>query len=173
MSKRSVFVVSVAALAVTVAGCASSDLSSGSAGTSKSSALAAPVVPSMPALPLLDRRAGNGEIVQQAGLNGAGTLQIDNGNSDDVAVVVANGNPASPQATIYVRGNSKATLSGIAGTYYVYLKTGADWDQATLSFTRDRQFQKFDDSFDAGSDWEITLQPSIGGNASTSDVPAF
>lgn len=104
---------------------------------------------------------------------GSGTLRIDNGNSKDFAVVVTNGDPKSPQATIYVQGNSEATLSGIAGTYYVYLKSGTDWDQATLGFTRDRDFQKFDDPFDANSDWELTLKPSIGGNASTSDVPAF
>ncbi len=104
---------------------------------------------------------------------GAGNLTIVNGNSSDFAVVVTNSDPKAPQATIYVQANSEATLSGIAGTYFVYLKSGTDWDDATLTFTRDRDFSKFDDPFDAGSDWEITLQPSIGGNASTSDVPAF
>lgn len=173
MFKRSVFVVAVIAVSAVVGGCSESGLSSGGTSSAPSVAVSAPVVPEVPSLPLLNRRAGNGEVVQQDGLVGAGTLTIDNGNSSDVAVVVANGNPAAPQATIYVQGNSQATLSGIDGSYYVYLKTGTDWDQATLSFTRDRQFQKFDDVFDAGSDWEITLKPSIGGNASTSDVPAF
>ncbi|WP_336086167.1 hypothetical protein [Nocardia sp. SSK8] len=169
--KKSVFVVAAVATAVVLSGCDDST-KSGSAAT-PSSTLAAPVVPSLPEIPALDRRADNGEVVQQDGLTGAGTLEIDNGNDVDCAIVVTNGDPKSPQATIYVRANSKATLSGIDGTYYVYMKSGKDWDQATLTFTRDQQFSKFDDSFDGGSDWEITLQKSIGGNASTSDVPAF
>jgi len=122
---------------------------------------------------VLNRRAENGQVVQQNGLAGSGTLRVINGNNADFAVMVTNGDPAAPQATIYVQGNSEATLSGIAGTYFVYMKSGVDWDGAALGFTRSRTFQKFDDPFDAESDWEITLQPSIGGNASTSDVPAF
>lgn len=133
----------------------------------------APITPAPPPAPVLNRRAENGQVVQENGLVGSGTLRIINGNSEDFAVVVTNGDPAAPQATIYVQGDSEATLSGIAGTYFVYLKSGVDWDDAALGFTRSRNFQKFDDPFDAESDWEITLQPSIGGNASTSDVPAF
>ncbi|MFB7876853.1 hypothetical protein ACFC06_16485 [Nocardia sp. NPDC056064] len=169
--KRSVFVVAAVSAAVVLSGC-DDTTKTGSAPT-PSSTLAAPVVPSLPDLPLLNRQAGNGEVVQQDGLTGAGSLDIDNGNDVDCAIVVTNGDPKSPQATIYVRANSKATLTGIEGTYYVYMKSGEDWDQATLSFTRDQQFSKFDDAFDGDSDWEITLQKSIGGNASTSDVPAF
>ncbi|WP_280402124.1 hypothetical protein [Nocardia carnea] len=175
-NRRSRFAGVVIAAAVLLVGCGSSTDTAGSATTGRP----APVVTSLarttpppPPPPLLNRRAGNGEVVQQNGLVGAGTLRIINGNSADFAVVVTNGDPLAPQATIYVHGNSEATLSGIAGTYFVYLKSGVDWDPATLGFTRSRTFQKFDDPFDAGSDWEITLQPSIGGNASTSDVPAF
>ncbi|GAB2634953.1 hypothetical protein [Nocardia goodfellowii] len=126
-----------------------------------------------PPAPLLNRRAENGQVVQQDGLVGAGSLTIINDDKSDVAVVVTNGDPKNPQATIYVQAHSRATLDGIAGTYFVYLKFGVDWDETTLMFTRDRQFQKFDDPFDAASDWEVTLKPSIAGNASTSDVPAF
>ncbi|SFM46528.1 Uncharacterised protein [Nocardia asteroides] len=172
MMKRQLFVVVAVVGSVVLAGCEGGG-STSSAGTSSRSTTSASAAPVVPPAPVLNRRADNGEIVQQDGLSGAGTLRIDNGNSADFAVVVTNGNPAAPQAIIYVQGNSEATLSGIDGTYYVYLKTGTDWDQATLGFTRDRKFQKFDDPFDAGSDWEITLQPSIGGNASTSSVPAF
>lgn len=173
MSKRSWLVGAVAVVAVLVAGCNGSDTTSAKSTTTKAGATSTSAKSTAPAAPLQNRRAGNGEIVQQAGLNGSGTLEIDNGNSKDYAIVVTTGSPSSPQTTIYVQGNSKATLSGIAGTYYVYLKTGTDWDQAALGFTRDQDFQKFDDSFDADSDWEITLKPSVGGNASTSDVPAF
>ncbi|MFI9503455.1 hypothetical protein [Nocardia sp. NPDC052566] len=130
-------------------------------------------IPAPPPPPLVNRRADNGEIVQQDGLVGPGELHIINDNTRDYAVVVTNGDPKAPQATIYVHGRSEATLSGIAGTYFVYLKSGIDWDQATLGFTRDRTFQKFNDPFDEESNWEIQLKPSPTGNARTSDVPPF
>lgn len=176
MAKRVWLVAAACAAAMLVSGCGTSEKSTGAAGTTSAAKQGITTTSSKaaaPSTPLQNRRAGNGEIVQQNGLVGSGTLDIDNGNSADVAVVVTTGNPSNPQATIYVQGNSKATLSGIAGTYYVYLKSGKDWDQATLSFTRDKDFSKFDDPFDADSAWEISLQPTVGGNASTSDVPAF
>ncbi|MEV0546172.1 hypothetical protein [Nocardia salmonicida] len=172
MSSRQWYAVSAIAAALLVGGCESGQ-SVDAAPTNSSSKATTTVRASTPAAPVLNRRGENGAVVQQDGLVGAGKLDIVNGNSDDFAVVVTNGDPKKPQATIYVQGNSSATLNGIDGTYYVYLKTGKDWDEATLAFTREREFQKFDDQFDGDSDWEITLQPSIGGNASTSDVPSF
>ncbi len=167
----------VVAAALALVGCGTSVDTTASTTTQRpspfSTSRAPTTTPAPPPAPVLNRRAENGEVVQEAGLNGSGTLLINNGNSADFAVVVTNGSPNAPQATIYVQGNSEATLTGIAGTYFVYLKSGVDWDSATLGFTRSRTFQKFDDPFDAESDWEITLQPSLGGNASTSSVPAF
>ncbi|MEV6768782.1 hypothetical protein AB0N05_09175 [Nocardia sp. NPDC051030] len=126
-----------------------------------------------PPPPVLNRRGEDGRVVQQSGLVGSGNLHIINDNSADCAIVVTNGNPSTPQATIYVWGNSEATLSGIAGTYFVYMKTGTDWDEGTLEFTRNRRFEKFDDPFDEQTDWDLSLKPSVTGNATTSDVPAF
>jgi hypothetical protein len=68
-----------------------------------------------------------------------------------IAAVVSD--PAAPTASIYVRALSTARLTGLAGTYQVYFKSGTDWDGQALKFTRDCAFQKFDDSFDANSDW--------------------
>ncbi|MFD3702237.1 hypothetical protein ACFWUP_03760 [Nocardia sp. NPDC058658] len=169
MSNRQWYAVSAIAAALLVGGCESGQ----SASPTSSKAKVTTTTSTVPPAPLQNRRAENGAVVQQDGLVGAGTLEIENGNAGDVAVVVTNGDPKKPQATIYVQGNSNATLSGIDGTYYVYMKSGKDWDQATLGFTRDRDFSKFDDSFDGDSDWTITLQPSVTGNASTSDVPSF
>jgi hypothetical protein len=172
MPNRQWYAVSAIAAAVLVGGCESGQ-GVEAAPTGSSARVSTTVRATTPAAPVLNRRGENGAVVQQDGLVGAGKLDIVNGNSDDFAVVVTNGDPKQPQATIYVQGNASATLDGIDGTYYVYLKTGKDWDEATLGFTREREFQKFDDPFDGDSDWEITLQPSIGGNASTSDVPSF
>ncbi|MEV0685804.1 MULTISPECIES: hypothetical protein [Nocardia] len=166
MLHRRLFAVIAIATALATSACLDDTKSAptGQGSTSTSSTVAAP---------LQNRRADNGAVVQQNGLNGSGELKIVNGNSSDCAIVVTSSDPKSPQATIYVQGNSNATLSGIAGSYFVYMKYGTDWDQAALGFTRDQEFSKFDDVFDADTEWEITLQPSIGGNASTSDVPSF
>ncbi|WP_194814305.1 hypothetical protein [Nocardia sp. XZ_19_385] len=175
MSKRWLCFAAVAAV-LAVTGCGTSKDSHSRATTSPQTSrvvASTTTTTTTPPPPLLNRRGENGEVVQQDGLVGSGSLTVINDDKSDVAVVVTNGDPKAPQATIYVQGNSRATLSGISGTYYVYLKSGTDWDQSALAFTRNRQFQKFDDSFDESSDWEVTLKPSIGGNASTSDVPAF
>jgi hypothetical protein len=119
------------------------------------------------------RRGENGAVLQRNGPRGRGTLEIKNGGDSDAVIAAVVSDPASPSGSIYVQAYSSATLTGLAGTYQVYFKSGADWDQDKLKFTRDCAFQKFDDVFDANSAWSITITPVIGGNATSSDVPAF
>jgi hypothetical protein len=121
-----------------------------------------------------NRRAANGKIVQRAGPRGRGQLEITNGADTDFAVaVVTSGDPKNPQVTIYVRANEKTTITGISGTYQVYFKTGADWDDARRGFTRGCLYEKFEQSFDQASNWRISLEKSVAGNARTDDVPPF
>ncbi|PRY29669.1 hypothetical protein [Umezawaea tangerina] len=131
-------------------------------------------VPPPAVAPVLEeRRAGNGEVVQRGGGQGPGTLKITNGTPGDVAVSVVSGDPANPQVTVYVQGSSDTSVSGIDGDYEVYFKSGVDWDAGRNGFTRDCSYEKFDDLFTGESDWQIDLQATPAGNASTSDVPAF
>jgi hypothetical protein len=120
-----------------------------------------------------NRRADNGTVVQRSGSRGQGQLVVENGGASDAVIAAVAGDPANPLASIYVQANSTATLTGIRGDYEVYFKSGTDWDEQALKFTRDCQFQKFDDLFDSGSDWEISITPSVGGNASTSGTGPF
>jgi hypothetical protein len=120
-----------------------------------------------------DRRGENGAVLQRNGPRGGGTLEIKNGGGSDAVIAAVVSDPAAPTASIYVQAQSTARLTGLAGTYQVYFKSGTDWDGQALKFTRDCAFQKFDDSFDANSDWSITITPVVGGNATSSDVPAF
>jgi hypothetical protein len=129
--------------------------------------------PAPQAPPAQDRRAANGQIIQRTGARGSGRLEITNGTSEDFAVSVVIGDPAKPQVMVYVWAGSKATVTRIAGTYQVYLKSGSDWDPQLRGFTGNCAFEKFDESFDQGSDWEISLQKTVVGNARTSTVPAF
>jgi hypothetical protein len=121
-----------------------------------------------------NRRGANGKVVQRAGPKGRGRLKVNNSDTGDVAIsVVVGGNPSKPQATMYVQAGQNATLTGLSGTYEVYFKSGSDWDEGRRAFTRDCHFEKFDQSFDQKSDWEVSLAQSIGGNASTSTVPGY
>ena len=134
-------------------------------------ALVVPPAPKAP--PVLSGRGTNGKIVQRTGARGPGRLQIDNGSSSDVVIVVTNSSPRKPQVSIYVRANRKATLNGIRGSYYVFFKSGTSWDAANRRFTEDCSYQRYDDRFDGSFDWSISLARTPLGNASTSEVDAF
>ncbi|MBB4679396.1 hypothetical protein [Crossiella cryophila] len=132
------------------------------------------LIPAEPETPAeQSRQAKNGEVVHRSGPKGRARLEISNDGDGDVAVSAVVGKPDNPRATIYVRAKSKATLSSLAGTYEVYFKTGTDWDGKRRGFTRDCAYQKFDQSFSGNAHWQITLTPVIGGNASTTKIPAF
>lgn len=178
MSRRSWIVITVIAAAVLVGGCGSSEDTTVSAPTTTTTQKSLVVTSTTTTTtttppPLLNRRGENGQVFQADGLVGWADLRIINEENKDYAIVVTNGDPKTPQAIIYVHANSEATLSGTVGTYFVYLKSGTDWDEATLSFTRNRRFEKFDQPFDEDTNWELSLKPSPDGNATTSDVPAF
>jgi hypothetical protein len=132
-----------------------------------------PVVPE-PTESTENRRAANGKIIQRAGPRGRGRLEITNGADADFAVsAVSGGDPKKPQVTIYVRAGATATITGISGTYEVFFKTGADWDDGRRGFTRGCSYEKFEQPFDQSSNWRISLEKSIAGNARTDDVPPF
>ncbi|GAA1953676.1 hypothetical protein [Amycolatopsis minnesotensis] len=120
-----------------------------------------------------ERRARNGEIVQRGGPKGRGRLQITNGAESDAVIAAANGDPKNPQASIYVRAGSSATLTGLSGNYSVYFKTGTDWDGGRRGFTSACKFESFLEIFTADSNWRIDLRKSENGNALTNEVPAF
>ncbi|MEV4312290.1 hypothetical protein [Actinocrispum sp. NPDC049592] len=131
-------------------------------------------IPDEPATPEQNRRGANGKVLLRSGPKGRGRLKITNSDTSDVAIsVVTGGNPAKPQVMVYVQAGQGATVTGISGTYQVYFKSGTDWDEGRRGFTRDCHYEKFDQSFDQKSDWEISLIQSAGGNASTSTVPGY
>ena len=134
--------------------------------------LTAVATPSAPRSP--NRRGVNGKVVQRSGAGGSGRLQITNGDTGDVLVSVVLKDPKKPQASIYVRANSKATLTGIGGsTYRVYFKSGTDWDAARRGFTESCSYEHFLQFFDPRSNWQISLEKTSHGNALTDKVPAF
>ncbi|WP_433013537.1 hypothetical protein [Kribbella sp. CA-294648] len=123
--------------------------------------------------PNQNRRGVNGQVLQRSGPRGNGRLQITNDSDSDAVVVVSTAGPKKPQASIYVRSGSQATLTGIRGTYSVYVKTGMDWDAARRQFTGACNYESFLQFFDQRSNWKISLGKRKDGNALTNEIPAF
>jgi hypothetical protein len=72
-----------------------------------------------------------------------------------------------------VKAGRRATITRIGGGYSVYFKTGKGWNSRVHQFSSNCSFQKFDQPFGRNESWQIGLQPTTFGNASTSDVDAY
>jgi hypothetical protein len=122
-----------------------------------------------------DVRPSSGDIVIRRGTEGTGRLRVTNGTSKDVAVSVVNTGqpPSKPHVMMYVQARKTATITRIGGAYTIYFKSGTDWNAKRRQFSADCSFQKFDQSFGRNEGWQIDLQPTITGNATTTEVEAY
>jgi len=127
-----------------------------------------------------NQRLGNGTMIRSP-TGGSGRLEIDNGGGNDTVVSMVRVGARTPVLTVYVRGGAKTNVGRIRdGTYRIFMTGGQDWDPALHVFTRNCNFQQFDNTFpftttytangSTSRGWKITLLPVVGGNASTSDV---
>jgi hypothetical protein len=135
----------------------------------KFGALSVPAKLAQPAV--FGGRGENGDVFQRAGSRGSGSLRITNAGSDIVVVVTAN-SPRKPQASIYVRANKTATLNGIRGDYWVYYKSGTNWDAKNNRFTENCSYSKLERFLDGSFTWSLTLK-SVVGNTQESETEAF
>ncbi|GAA1575177.1 hypothetical protein GCM10009678_67290 [Actinomadura kijaniata] len=124
-------------------------------------------------------RPANGTFIRSGDRGGRGTLTIDNGGSHDAVITLARSGRAA--TSVYVREGDDFTVRGVPdGRYSIYYTTGGDWDRKVRAFGGDCAFRRFDDEMAfktertatqiRWSTWKITLQPVVGGTASTSDV---
>lgn len=120
-------------------------------------------------------RPSNGEVLVRSGEAGSGRLRVTNGTAKDVAVsIVSDGKPPGmPHVMTYIRAGKTATISRIGGAYHIYFKSGTDWNSTRRQFSADCAFQKFDQAFERNKGWQINLEPTIGGNAKTTEVEAY
>jgi len=122
------------------------------------------------------RRLGNGAYVKRT-RGGSGQMKISNGESIDKVVSLVPAGSKAAATTVYVRGKSSHTVSGVKdGTYRIYVTLGVDWDSSQRRFTRKCGFAQFADPLKFATTsrtytiWTITLKPTAGGNARTTDV---
>lgn len=108
-------------------------------------------------------------------LQGNGTLEIDNGTSQDAVAKLITG--GTSVYTVYVKANSNYTIENISdGTYWLAFSGGINWDSSTKKFTQNISFSSFKDTFDFETTatqyttYSITLNPVAGGTAQTDTV---
>lgn len=120
-------------------------------------------------------RPANGDILVRRGAEGIGRLRVSNGTAKDVAIsiVTTSQPPGKPHVMVYIQARKTATITRIGGAYSLYFKSGSDWNVKRRQFSADCSFQKFDQSFGRNESWQIDLQPTIAGNASTREVEAY
>lgn len=128
-----------------------------------------------------DRRLPTGTVLVQTIGSGPGELTIENGLSVDGVVALVPPKSKTPVLSFFVRARDSHAIARIGdGRYRVYFTAGRDWDEKLGAFTRKCDFSEFDDPlvyetrYDSGhyhySVWTLTLNPVIGGTASTSPV---
>lgn len=145
-------------------------------GTSNISNIATPFETSLPAN---YTRLANGTIISSSihNINDMGTLEIDNGTSDDAIAKLTNVNSGLAVITIYIQANSNFTITNIAnGKYKLLFHTGKDWSEEKKKFLFNPSFSKFTDDFiytttnTKYTTYQVTLNPVLGGTATTDPV---
>jgi hypothetical protein len=127
----------------------------------------------LPAAPAQrNRRLKTGAFVRTGSRNGIGEFHVTSGKgTGDTAISLVR--DRRPVVTVYVRDGAEYRVDGVeAGTYRVFVASGADWDAKRKGFTRDCSFTRFDDDFEfesSGTRWEIELSARAG-NATTTGV---
>ncbi len=172
-----------------------SDLSDGQPSSPSSVPLASDLI-TFPTEPILtsptepisvsqNRNLPSSTVLTAPGRTGLGSLNVSNGTSRDAHIKIVDPHSLKLVAALYVKSNSTFTLKQIPdGVYQVIFVSGEDWDSKTQSFTRNRSFKRFDNSFNFVTTketkgrsiythytiFEITLHPVSHGHAPTSGI---
>jgi hypothetical protein len=137
------------------------------------------VLPAAKAVP--DRRLDTGTELLREIESGPGLLTVENGLSVDGVIALVPAKAKKAVLSFFVRSRDSHTIEGIGdGRYRVYFTAGRDWDEDLGRFTRKCDFEVFDDVLEYETTnqdgsylyqtWTLTLNPVVGGTASTSDV---
>jgi hypothetical protein len=122
----------------------------------------------------------NGARLQSdVGINGKGTLTVDNGTSDDAAVELVDSDTGYTSRYAYVRAYNKLTFTGIeVGTYHLMFSSGENW--AGDDFTCSPSYSEFEkdlvysesvvDNRHQFHEMSVTLHEVPEGNVKTSAI---
>ncbi|MBI5358811.1 hypothetical protein HZB69_04270 [Candidatus Amesbacteria bacterium] len=131
------------------------------------------------------RSLPNGTVIKTINSNGLGRLRIDNGTDYHAIAKLKNNQNRQSVFTVYIQRSSSYTLGGISdGTYELFFHLGNDWDDEKSKFLVNPSYAKFRDDFVFSttvtenfdsvrtrySEFQITLNPVVGGTAKTNTV---
>ena len=111
-------------------------------------------------------------------------MRISNGTTSDAVAKLVDSATNKTRRLVYIQASSDGTISGIEeGDYILKFSLGMDYDKNGGRFLNSQSYSKFDDILDfqeyrtdEGIKWkefEVTLNPIIGGNAQTSSISAL
>ena len=111
-------------------------------------------------------------------LNGLGILTITNGTSLDATVkLITSGVGGQKVYWVYIRANNSYSIKNINdGIYRVLFSSGSNWDVGQRKFLVNPSAEFFDDNFDfetsdtQSTRYTLTLNPVVGGTATTSTI---
>ena len=116
------------------------------------------------------------------GANGICKLTVENGLDEDAAVALSPPESNRRYRFFYIRAHESFSLRKVqAGKFNIYVRSGRDWSNAQTKFTRVETVRRFSDSIEFKdvreangrrfSEFEVTLQPVVNGNAATVNIP--
>ncbi len=112
---------------------------------------------------------------------GHGTLEIENGTSNDAVVKLVKRGEPHASCVVYVSARNMTKITSVPqGVYSVVFALGLRWNGNTQRFRELKWFGRFDDPLQFVSPslaeytaYSLTLHPVAGGNARTSVIEAW
>ncbi|WP_203896853.1 hypothetical protein [Virgisporangium aliadipatigenens] len=90
-------------------------------------------------------RPANGTVLKPAAKPGTRVLEVRNGGTEDLMVLLAAEDPKVATAGVFVQAGASAKIEKLPfGTYRMFLASGTDWDEAGAGFTSNCRLWKFE-----------------------------
>jgi hypothetical protein len=142
-------------------------------------------VPSSSATPMPEtvRYPTGTNLIRPRSVGGRGVLRISNGTSSDAIAKLVDSATNKTRRLVYIQAFSDGTISGIdTGDYILKFSLGTGYIKNEGRFLYGQSYSKFDDMLDfqeyivdneiRWKEFEVTLNPVVGGNARTSPISA-
>ncbi len=122
-------------------------------------------------------------LIRPSSVGGHGSLKISNGTSSDAVAKLVDIATNKTCRLVFIQSSTVDTINNISsGNYTLKFSLGSDYDKESGKFLYGQSFSKFDEILDfsvsrtAGGiqwmDYEVTLNPVLGGTARTSSISA-
>lgn len=139
--------------------------------------------PSATPMPSTVRYATGTNLVRPQSSGGRGVLRVSNGTSSDAIAKLVDSATNKTRRLVYIQSYSDATISNIReGDYILKFSLGTGYDKSSGKFLYSQSFSRFDNILDfreyftddgiRWAEFEVTLNPVVGGNARTSSISA-